>query len=76
MINQPITIKNKTLKTRLIMPPMATSKSNDGYVSQALLNYYHEKSANPNFSLIITEHSNINPQGKASINQLSIASEH
>ena len=75
MINQPITIKNKTLKTRLIMPPMATSKSNDGYVSQELLDYYHEKSANPHFSLIITEHSYIHPQGKASINQLSIASD-
>jgi NADPH2 dehydrogenase len=62
------------LKNRLVMPPMATAKSEpDGKVSQALLDYYAEKSRGGYIALIIIEHSFIAPEGKASSNQLSIA---
>ncbi|HBF38090.1 MAG TPA: NADH oxidase [Firmicutes bacterium] len=70
----PLQIKSTRLKNRLIMPPMATAKAKpDGKVSQALLDYYREKSAGGYFSLIIIEHSYIHQEGKASPNQLSIA---
>lgn len=63
-----------TLKNRLIMPPMATARSNeDGSVSRELLNYYDEKSKGGYLSLIIIEHSYVSKQGKASERQLSIA---
>jgi len=63
-----------TLSNRLIMPPMATAKSEaDGSMSQAVLDYYHEKSNGGYFSLIIIEHSFISPGGKASNKQLSVA---
>ncbi|HVJ48511.1 NADH:flavin oxidoreductase [Desulfitobacterium sp.] len=63
-----------TLANRLVMPPMATSKAEaDGQVSQAILDYYTEKSAGGYLSLITIEHSYIRPEGKASQNQLSVA---
>jgi NADPH2 dehydrogenase len=63
-----------TLKNRLVMPPMATSKSQqDGKISKDVLDYYDEKSKGGYISLIIIEHSYITQQGKASDKQLSVA---
>ncbi len=70
----PLRVRSMTLANRLVMPPMATAKANpDGAVSQALLDYYAEKSRGGHLSLIIIEHSYIVPEGKASENQLSVA---
>lgn len=63
-----------TLTNRLVMPPMATAKAEpDGKVSQAILDYYAEKSEGGYISLIIIEHSFIKLEGKASIKQLSVS---
>lgn len=71
---QPIQVGKITLKNRLVMPPMATSKAEaDGRVSQAILDYYNEKSQGGYISLIIIEHSFILPEGKASEQQMSVA---
>lgn len=65
---------NMKLKNRLVMPPMATSKSEeDGKISKDILDYYEEKSRGGYISLIIIEHSFISKEGKASNRQLSIA---
>lgn len=62
------------LNNRLVMPPIATAKSNeDGSVSEDILEYYDEKSRGGYISLLIIEHSFITQQGKASESQLSIA---
>src|SRR3712207_2321852 len=73
MVKSPIIINQMQLKNRLVMPPMATSKSDNGRVSQALLDYYQEKSAGGYLGLIITEHSYVTIAGKASAGQVSIA---
>ena len=71
---QPLKVRSMTLANRLVMPPMATAKAElDGTVSQALLDYYEEKSRGGYISLIIIEHSYISPEGKASENQLSVS---
>lgn len=63
-----------TLKNRLVMPPMATSKCEvDGKISKDISDYYDEKSRGGYISLIIVEHSFIAQQGKASEGQMSIA---
>jgi NADPH2 dehydrogenase len=63
-----------TLANRLVMPPMATAKAEpDGKVSQALLDYYAEKSRGGYVSLVIIEHSFITREGKAGDNQLSVS---
>ncbi|MBV7276543.1 NADH:flavin oxidoreductase [Clostridium sp. PL3] len=71
---KPLESGRLVLKNRLIMPPMATAKSEkDGKVSREVLEYYDEKSRGGYISLIIVEHSFIEQQGKASENQLSVA---
>jgi NADPH2 dehydrogenase len=71
---KPLEINRLTLKNRLVMPPMATSKSDkDGKVSQAILDYYDEKSKGSYIGMIIIEHSFISQEGKASEGQLSIS---
>lgn len=74
ILDTPITINHMELPNRLVMPPMATSKSaGDGSVSEALCDYYREKSKGGYIGLIITEHSYISQEGKASKGQLSFA---
>ncbi|MDD1744869.1 MAG: hypothetical protein LUQ20_03535, partial [Candidatus Methanoperedens sp.] len=71
---KPLTVRSMNLANRLVMPPMATAKAApDGTVSQALLDYYEEKSRGGYISLIIIEHSCITEEGKASNNQLSVS---
>lgn len=73
-LTEPLKNCKLTLKNRLIMPPMATGKSEkDGGVSKELLEYYDEKSKSGFISLIIIEHSYIAEQGKASDGQLSVS---
>jgi 2,4-dienoyl-CoA reductase-like NADH-dependent reductase (Old Yellow Enzyme family) len=71
---KPLGTKRITLKNRLVMPPMATSKAEvDGKVSKDVLDYYNDRSRGGYISLIIIEHSFISQEGKASNQQLSIA---
>lgn len=70
---KPLNTEKLELTNRLVMPPMATAKSeSEGKVSQEILDYYDEKSSGGYISLIIIEHSYISKRGKASENQLSI----
>lgn len=74
LILEPLGEGRLKLGNRLIMPPMATSKSEeDGKVSQDIIDYYTEKSEGGYISLIIIEHSFILPEGKASEQQLSVS---
>ncbi|MGM0689632.1 MAG: NADH:flavin oxidoreductase [Bacillota bacterium] len=71
---KPLKAGNLELANRLVMPPMATEKSEDGgKVSQKLIDYYTEKSRGGYISLVIIEHSFVRPDGKASEGQLSVA---
>lgn len=71
---KPLSKGKLTLKNRLVMPPMATSKSQkDGSVSNEILDYYDEKTQGGAIGLVIIEHSYITQQGKASDGQLSVA---
>lgn len=58
------------------MPPMETSKAQNGQVTSELLSYYHEKSLGGYFGLIITEHSYVSKEGKAGAKQLSFAEDY
>ena len=73
MLNEAIRVNHLLIKNRLVMPPMATEKSNsDGSISEAICSYYDEKSAGGHIGLIITEHCYILQEGKASRGQMSI----
>ncbi len=74
LLNSPITVGNIEIKNRLVMPPMATAKADqNGNVTENLCEYYSEKSRYGYIGLIITEHSFVSPEGKASKEQLSIS---
>lgn len=74
LIKEKLKIKNIELKSRIVMPPMATSKStDDGYVTDALCEYYKERTAGGYLGMVITEHAYITKQGKAGKGQNSIA---
>lgn len=74
MITEPIKIGSKELKSRIVMPPIATYQSTeDGFVTGAMLDYYGKRAANKHVGMITTEHSYISMQGKAKAKQLSIA---
>ena len=72
MLKESILINKLKLSNRLIMAPMATEKSNDGLVSDALCQYYAERSGD--IAMIITEHAYILKEGQASKGQLSVGS--
>jgi 2,4-dienoyl-CoA reductase-like NADH-dependent reductase (Old Yellow Enzyme family) len=70
----PLTTGPLRLANRLVLPPMATSKAeDDGSVSQALLDYYDEKSRGNALGLVITEHCFVARQGQARVGQPSVA---
>lgn len=72
----PLKIRDLTINNRLVMPPMATSKSDlDGRVNMEILEYYDEKTRGGYIGLVIIEHSFITQQGKAKMKQLSVASD-
>lgn len=73
ILNSPLKVGNLELKNRLVMPPMATSKAIEGQINEAICNYYDEKSLGGYIGLIITEHSYVSLEGKASKGQVSIA---
>jgi NADPH2 dehydrogenase len=69
----PININNKLeLHNRLVMPPMATFKTNDGSINDVLLKYYDEKTCGGYIGLVITEYAYISKEGKAGNGQVSI----
>ena len=73
-LNQPLVLQGMRLNNRLVMPPMATAKSTaEGAVTQALCEYYRARAEGGFLGLIITEHSYVSAQGKASAGQLSAA---
>ena len=73
MLNTPIPVGSLQLKTRLVMPPMATEKSAAGAVTDSLVSYYDRMSAGGYLGLVIQEHSFVSPEGQASPNMVSIA---
>jgi len=71
---KPLNVRSMNLANRLVMPPMATAKADPhGKVSQALLDYYGDKSRGGHIALIVIEHSYVSPEGKAGNNQLSLS---
>lgn len=71
---QPLRMKGLVLSNRLVLPPMATEKSQGrGSVSQALLDYYAEKTAGGYFGFVVLEHSYIDEKGQASVGQVSFS---
>ncbi len=73
-LTEPLKSSKLKLNNRIVMPPMATKKADeDGHVTDALLDYYDEKSRGGYLSLIIIEHCYVDLQGRAHERQLSVS---
>ena len=71
-LTRKLTVRNMELANRLVMPPMATSGSDEkGQVTQKLLDYYNEKTHGGYLGLVITEHGYVSPEGMAHPKQMS-----
>jgi NADPH2 dehydrogenase len=75
-VNSPISINHLSLDGRIIKAPVAVYLcTEDGQVTDKLLQHYAAVAANPNLAAIITEHSYIAKRGQAKSRQLSIVSD-
>lgn len=63
------------LRTRLVVPPMATQSTEGGVPGQRTIRHYQDFARNPLVGLIITEHSFVDEQGKADPYQMSFAND-
>ena len=75
MLYESIRVGVLELSNRLVMPPMATGRTVNGAVSEEQVDYYRERALHSRPGLIITEHSCICEEGRASAEQVSIAEE-
>lgn len=74
-ITDSVKVGKISLKSRVIMAPMATNQSTDGFVSEAVIEHYVQRAKNPLISLIVMEYSYVSRQGKAVPYQISAASD-
>ena len=75
LLDREIKIGKLSVQNRLVMPPMQTNKTNDGHVTDELVNYYRARAVGSRPGIIITEHSCILQNARAAEKQLSIASD-
>ena len=72
----PQKINGLIIKNRLVMPPIATAKATEqGLVTDELIAHYESFAGKGKIGLVITEHSFVSQQGKASAGMLGIASD-
>ena len=61
------------LRSRLVMPPMASEASVGGEIGEKSLAYYKKMAANEHFGLFILEHNYVSEDGRASEKQMSLS---
>ncbi len=73
-LKTPFEIPNLKLKNRLVLPPMATGAADrEGLATASLIDYYDKLTQAGSIGLVIVEHCYMDPLGRASDNQLSLA---
>ena len=73
MLEKGIEVRGLSLKNRLVMAPVDFELSNGGTVSEKELAYYDERTKSGFVGLVVSEHTFVNPNGRAVKNQLSTA---
>ena len=71
LLRKPITVNRLTLRNRIVMPPMATGKAEQGRPSEEQIAHYAARAGGT--ALIIVEHAYVSPEGMAHDTQLSMA---
>ena len=74
-LKEAIQVGSITIQNRLVMPPMQTNKTDLGHVTDELVAYYRDRAIGSKPGIIITEHSCVSLNARASQKQLMIASD-
>jgi NADPH2 dehydrogenase len=70
-LTDPLGVGSRTLTNRIIMPPMANNlATEDGLVTDALLDHYRERSRGP--ALVVVEHTYVTGPGRVNRHQLGV----
>ena len=72
-LTESLVIRNKTIRNRIALPPMATEKAVNGAPGSDMIEYYKPRAKDA--GLVIIEHEYVSPEGMASPGQLSVASD-
>ena len=74
ILNTPFYVNNIKIQNRICFAPIATvSATNEGLITDKILNYYNERAMDDNIGLAIIEHSYVHPYGRARLHQISIS---
>ena len=73
ILGTPIRINSTQLRNRIVMPPMATGKTENGAPTDELVAYYAARAGAT--GLIIVEHEYVSPEGMVGKGQLSMATD-
>jgi NADPH2 dehydrogenase len=74
-ILEPLEAGRLSLPTRIVVPPMATQSTEAGLPGGRTIAHYEAFAQNPLVGLIITEHSFVDPAGRADPYQMSFATD-
>ncbi|MBQ2960332.1 MAG: NADH:flavin oxidoreductase [Oscillospiraceae bacterium] len=72
LIKEPLKIKNTLFNNRIVMPPMASEKTENGRITEGHHHYYDKRCGSGHIGLVVTEHMYIMPQGQATPGQIYI----
>lgn len=76
MIRSEFDLRGKTLRNRLVLPPMATHTSTDqGEITEKTLAYYEARTEGQSIGMVITEHCFIAEEGRAGRDQIGACDE-
>jgi NADPH2 dehydrogenase len=73
LLDKEMKIRGVKLSSRLVMPPMAVSLARDGYITQANIDYYSNRTAGGHIGLVITEHCYVRADGQSDLGQISVS---
>ena len=73
ILKEPLVQGRLQLKSRLVIPPMATQSSERDLPGRETIAHYQKMAGNPLAGLLFTEHQYIDIQGKVDPYQLSLA---
>ncbi len=70
-LQSPLEIRGVSFKNRLVLPPLATEKTEDGFINKELLDYYRAYAEGGNIGTIVVEHTYISADAPISPRQIS-----
>lgn len=72
LLNESITIRNHTVKNRIVLPPMAVGKTKDCVVNNDVIAWYDHLTHSKAIGTAVTEHMCVSPEGSGGSSHLAL----